>query len=133
MWSAFKTQNVNPLSVLLKLGADLNRTDLNYYNTALHWAAVAGNLNAIRELLKFGANLEALNKQNETPLDIAGHEGHTIAVRIFETAARRRGLASSTWKHRLREDEVSLYCLRVTFTFCFSNSTAKSSSFYHLF
>jgi ankyrin repeat protein len=107
MWSAFKTQNANPLSLLLKLGSDLNRTDLNYYNTALHWAAVAGNLNAIRELLKFGANLEALNKQNETPLDIAKHEGHISAVRILETAARRRGLTPTNWKHRLREDEVS--------------------------
>ncbi|KAI6176606.1 Palmitoyltransferase [Aphelenchoides bicaudatus] len=105
MWCAFKVQNVNPLSVLLKLGADINRTDLNYYNTALHWGAVSGNLNAIRELLKFGGNLEALNKQNETPLDIARHEGHTVAVRLLETAARRRGLMSTNWKHRLREDE----------------------------
>lgn len=105
MWSAFKVQNVNPLGVLLKFGADINRTDSNYYNTALHWASVAGNLSAIRELLKCGASLESLNKQNETPLDIARHEGHTMAVRILETAARRRGLMSTNWKYRLREDE----------------------------
>lgn len=106
MWSAFKVQNVNPLSVLLKLGADVNRTDSNYYNTALHWASVAGNLSAIRELLKIGAPLESLNKQNETALDIARHEGHIMAVRILETAARRQGLMSSTWRHRLNEDQV---------------------------
>lgn len=84
----------------------MNRTDTNYYNTPLHWAAVSGNLRAIRELLKFGASLESLNKQNETPIDIARHEGHTIAVRILEAAARRQGLMSSTWKNRLREDET---------------------------
>ncbi|KAI6187781.1 Palmitoyltransferase [Aphelenchoides besseyi] len=105
MWAAFKVQNVNPLGVLLKFGADVNRTDSNFYNTALHWAAVAGNICAIRELLKTGANLEALNRQNETPLDIARHQGHTTAVRVLEAAARRQGLMAYTWKQRLREDE----------------------------
>jgi ankyrin repeat protein len=106
MWSAYKVQNANPLGVLLKLGADVNKTDSNFYNTALHWAAVPGNLFAIKELLKAGANLESLNRQNETALDIARHQGHTAAVRVLETAARRRGLMSTNWKHRLREDEV---------------------------
>ncbi|KAI6241682.1 Palmitoyltransferase [Aphelenchoides fujianensis] len=105
MWAAFKVQNVNPLGVLLKFGADVNKTDSHFYNTALHWAAVPGNISAIRELVKAGANLEALNRQNETALDIARHQGHTVAARLLEASARRQGLMAFTWKQRLREDD----------------------------
>lgn len=62
MWAAFKVQGVNPLNVLLRLGADVNKVDVTFHNTALHWAVIPGNLVALRELLKTDVNLEALNR-----------------------------------------------------------------------
>jgi ankyrin repeat protein len=48
-------------------------------STTLHWAAIQ-NLSALSELLiKFGADVNAQNRQGQTPLHIAMNAGHTHA------------------------------------------------------
>ncbi|CAD5221859.1 unnamed protein product [Bursaphelenchus xylophilus] len=106
MWAAFKVQGLNPLNVLLQLGADVNLVDSNFHDTALHWAVISGNTYAVKELLKTGVKVEALNRQNETALDIARQQGHHAIVQLLETAARKRRQAPTSFKQQLYEDDV---------------------------
>lgn len=62
MWAAYKINNVHPLRMLASMGADLEKSDGNYSNTALHWAVMQGNYTAVNTLLKLVVNLEAVNK-----------------------------------------------------------------------
>lgn len=62
MWAAYKINNVYPLRMLALMGADLEKTDANYVNTALHWAVIQGNHTAVDTLLKLVNNLEPVNK-----------------------------------------------------------------------
>jgi hypothetical protein len=105
MWAAYKVYNVDPLSMLATLGADLTKVDGTYHNTSLHWAVVQGNHTAINTLLKLNVDLTAFNKEKETPLDIARRKNDILATRLLETAARQRKLSSSSCRQTLRENK----------------------------
>lgn len=62
MWAAYKINSVHLLRMLASMGADLEKSDGNYANTALHWAVVQGNYTAVNTLLKLLVNLEPINK-----------------------------------------------------------------------
>ncbi|KAI1725462.1 DHHC palmitoyltransferase domain-containing protein [Ditylenchus destructor] len=105
IWAAYKVYGIDPLKMLATLGADLERSDGTYGNTPLHWAVVQGNHTAINTLIKLNADLMALNKEKETPLDIARRKNDLLAIRRLELAARERGILKSTWRQKLREDK----------------------------
>lgn len=126
MWAAFKVPHPNPLQILLKLGADVNLVDGNFHNTALHYAVIAGNGYAVKELLNnLDVNINATNRQNETPLDIATQHNNLGMVRLLETGIRKRNLRPSNLKQRLMEDTVSLLFLNVIVFWC-SGSQQKN-------
>lgn len=58
------------INILLELGADVHRRD-NKGNTPLHQAAAVGNIHTARTLLKHGARVDAVNKDQLTPLALA--------------------------------------------------------------
>lgn len=69
MWSSWKILSLDPVRLLLTLGANPNLQDLTHGNTALHWAIMARNPRAIWSLvLKGNANLDICNQQGDTPL-----------------------------------------------------------------
>ncbi|CAJ0962174.1 unnamed protein product, partial [Mesorhabditis belari] len=107
MWAAYKINQVDPLKLLLTLGADLERTDLTYSNTALHWAALQGNSTAINLLVKAGADLTCTNRDNETALDIVLRRNDIISMKILQREARRKGFISSTFRQRLAEHPIT--------------------------
>lgn len=51
MWSCWKASAVDPTRLLITLGASTGLTDLSHGNTALHWAIMARNMNAITTLI----------------------------------------------------------------------------------
>lgn len=51
--------------------------------TALHAAAKAGNLDMIRLLLEFGADVNAEAHYHESPLTFAAQEGHVEAMKLL--------------------------------------------------
>ncbi|GKT45196.1 ankyrin-3 [Colletotrichum spaethianum] len=68
--------NVEMVEVLLELGADVNKTDLEVLDTPLHEAARANFLDGARLLLSRGANPNLRNSRSFTPLTLAVEQGH---------------------------------------------------------
>ncbi|TMS36472.1 hypothetical protein L596_003623 [Steinernema carpocapsae] len=124
MWAAFKVYNNDPLRMLATMGADLSRRDANYGNTALHWAVVQGNHVALKVLLDMKVDLTILNKEKETPFDIARRTGDSYAVRHLEVASRKAGLLASSWSQKIKEDDavVDRILLTLPFSFFFLSS-----------
>lgn len=58
----------------------MNRTDI-LDRTALHYAAQQGAMEAAQLLIAHGANLEAKDWKERTPLDLAEAEGSDLIVR----------------------------------------------------
>ncbi|VDM25863.1 unnamed protein product [Hydatigera taeniaeformis] len=63
------------LRIILIYGGAVNSAD-RYGNTALHWAAVTGNMNCVHYLLDYGIDLDTFNCTNVTPLMLALSFGH---------------------------------------------------------
>lgn len=68
--------------VLLRLGVDVNRTDI-LDRTALHYAASRDAAETARLLISYGADLEAKDWKGRTPLDLAD-AGHGKAAAIIQ-------------------------------------------------
>ncbi|XP_059142261.1 palmitoyltransferase ZDHHC17-like [Physella acuta] len=80
MWSSHRVFGYDPTRLLLTFGASLSKVDKVNGNTALHWACVSGNHVVIKLLLSKGADIDALNLKNETPLDIAINQSNSDLV-----------------------------------------------------
>jgi palmitoyltransferase ZDHHC13/17 len=71
MWSSWKIMSLDPVRLLLTLGASPNLQDESHGNTALHWAILARNPRAIHTLIFKGkANLDVSNQRGDTPLKL---------------------------------------------------------------
>lgn len=106
MWAASKCTGRDPLQLLITLGADVNKADATYLNTPLHYAVLNSNLVATTTLLKVDCDLTKTNRDNETALDVAVRRGDVALISKLELAARRKGLMSSSWKQKLKENPV---------------------------
>lgn len=63
------------MAELLTAGADINAVD-NCQRTALHWAAMVSNIKALKALIEHGANKDAQDEKEQTPLFLAAREGN---------------------------------------------------------
>lgn len=71
MWSSWKIVTLDPVRLLLTLGANPNLQDLTHGNTALHWAIMARNPRAIHTLVFKGkANLDIRNQRGDNCLQL---------------------------------------------------------------
>lgn len=71
MWAAWKIPSLDPVRLLLTLGANPNLQDVTHGNSALHWAIMARNPKAIYTLvLKGKSNMELPNQRGETQLQM---------------------------------------------------------------
>lgn len=59
--------NITLVKKLIEHGGDVNEKDA-LRTTALHWSVLAGNLQKTEVLLSLGANVNAVNRNLETPL-----------------------------------------------------------------
>lgn len=89
MWSAHRVPKVDPTRLLITLGSSLDMVDYKNKNTALHWAVYARNLTAITLLIDSKANVEALNANCETPIDIARKHQAPWIIQMLETQVSR--------------------------------------------
>ncbi|XP_049796216.1 ankyrin-3-like [Schistocerca nitens] len=84
---------VQELQMLLAAGADVGATDGNKSatdgnkNTALHWAAWQGHVEAASCLVGAGAEVDAGNWVQNTPLHWAAWGGRPAVVRLLEEAS----------------------------------------------
>jgi ankyrin repeat protein len=74
---------------LLKGGVNVEHTETTDYCTALSWAAEMGSIEIVRDLLDYGANMEAVDKWGQTPLFFT--VGNIEAVRLLLYARANPG------------------------------------------
>lgn len=88
---AASTGDINAVTLLIKLGADVNTTSQRTDNsgfTPLHYAAKAGNIDAVTILLGRGADLNAKTGNGEDALQLAEQAGHkSVANLLIEIMA----------------------------------------------
>lgn len=72
------------ISMLVKLGAEINVTDINGW-TPIHYAAFRVDTEAIRALAALGADVNSRTTNDWAPLCVAADSGNTDAVRTLVT------------------------------------------------
>ena len=83
IWSSVKTGNLDTLKVHLANGVDLNTQDPQAGLTALSWAIFTGEIEIAEQLIKAGADVNAKNRDNSTPLHEAAFMGRDQFARIL--------------------------------------------------
>lgn len=68
---------------LIEAGADVSRENYVNGNTALHYAAVTGNLQSAKLLVAAGANITAENQEGYTPMDYANKHTWNYDMRVW--------------------------------------------------
>eukprot|EP00744_Colponema_vietnamica_P009510 GILI01013517.1.p1 GENE.GILI01013517.1~~GILI01013517.1.p1 ORF type:complete len:355 (-),score=45.07 GILI01013517.1:169-1233(-) len=71
------------IRALLLAGADAEAVDQFMAYRALHIAAKNDDIESIEELLRGGANINALSMMSGTPLSLAAYQGHVKAVEML--------------------------------------------------
>ncbi|CAD7697698.1 unnamed protein product [Ostreobium quekettii] len=74
---------IDAVKELLAGGADVSLTD-NQGNTALHYAAGYGRVECAEMLMKGGADPKSMNKNNQTPLDVAELNRETVMIEFLK-------------------------------------------------
>lgn len=98
MWAAWKVTALDPVRLLLTLGANASLADHTHGNSALHWAILARNPTAISTLVVKGkASLDIPNLRGDTPLSLLTAQqgsiwiGSKVAEKVRElTQAQQR-------------------------------------------
>lgn len=105
MWSVYKGSKVDPTRLLITLGSSLKMADHKHKNTALHWAIQAKNLTAITLLLEAKADIEVLNGNNESPIDMARKLQSPLLVQMLESRVSKPPPNDSLCK-KLQKNEL---------------------------
>lgn len=101
LWEASRTGNLSALREALTAGADVNALDTRKSRTGrrpLNWAASRGHTDIIRELLRYGADINRTNLTGFTPLHHAVENNRIEAVTVL--------LASGADVHKVNKKGV---------------------------
>ncbi|XP_067144963.1 ankyrin repeat domain-containing protein 18B-like [Centruroides vittatus] len=79
---AFQTDDVDEVKRIIKFTKDVNVTD-KYQRILLHLAAIQGFRNIVTVLLESGANVNAVDCENHTPIFNAVQHGHNEIVKLL--------------------------------------------------
>lgn len=99
MWASWKVSALDPVRLLLTLGANSNLVDHTHGNTALHWAILARNSTAINTLvIKSKGGLNIPNLRGDTPMSML--EAQTGSIWIGPKVAEKVREASLSTSRR---------------------------------
>lgn len=99
MWASWKVSALDPVRLLLTLGANTALVDHTHGNTALHWAILARNATAISTLvIKGKSSLDIPNLRGDTPLSML--QAQAGAIWISQKVADRVRDLSQTSQRR---------------------------------
>lgn len=112
MWASWKVCALDPVRLLLTLGANPSLADYTHGNTPLHWAILARNATAISTLVVKGkCSLDIPNLRSDTPLTMLQAQSGSIWIsqkvvdRVrdeFQLSTRRNLLSRFKSDKRLR-------------------------------
>ncbi|KAK6500072.1 hypothetical protein TWF481_010430 [Arthrobotrys musiformis] len=81
---AVRSNSKDVVGFLIDKGADLEGVDdTDYGRTALFYAAKQGNEGSVRALVEAGADLEAHDKNGDTPLSVSARDNHKAVVEFL--------------------------------------------------
>ncbi len=92
--------------------ADISLKDNNYKRTALHFAALYGQLDIVDALVKKGANVNERDAAGKTPLDYANQYGHEKVAKLLKSSGAESEIDSKHFgfspylKKALKEGEA---------------------------
>jgi hypothetical protein len=78
------------LKAMLSHGVSIGATDHSEWRTALHAAAIAGDLRNIQFLVSNGANVNALDRAGDSPAELAASRGHPECATFLQEHGGRR-------------------------------------------
>ncbi|KAL7045989.1 hypothetical protein ACKWTF_002422 [Chironomus riparius] len=85
LWAAFEGK-IDPLRLLIGRGGDPDKTD-QFGNSALHLASAKGHFSCVDFLVKFGANIYALDIDNHNPQQLAAINNRDEILHYLDSAA----------------------------------------------
>ncbi|XP_069078012.1 palmitoyltransferase ZDHHC13 [Pleurodeles waltl] len=100
-----------PTGFLLKFHPSLNAVDKVHRNSALHWAVLSANVNAVDLLLEAGSSFEIQNNKGETPLDIANQTRNRIITHMLSVSESNKSSRSFRLLKKLEKYELFLLLL----------------------
>jgi ankyrin repeat protein len=117
----FAARNGNPatLALLLEAGVEVNATEKLRGTTALMWAAEQGHTEAVRALVKAGANASAKSGPAGLPRNYLAPRVNTRAVEEAQKRRERAAAAGRTYEEQLDweyENNIDLGAARNAFT-----------------
>eukprot|EP01101_Sappina_pedata_P001011 TRINITY_DN11134_c1_g1_i1.p1 TRINITY_DN11134_c1_g1~~TRINITY_DN11134_c1_g1_i1.p1 ORF type:complete len:134 (-),score=57.77 TRINITY_DN11134_c1_g1_i1:122-523(-) len=95
-----KRGNEEQMGELLSQGAKVGQIDA-IGNTALHWAASGGHLAAVNLLIQHKADVNAKNKNDDTPLHKASWRNHADVCEVLLDAGCNRDTVNKEGKSAL--------------------------------
>ncbi|XP_076465779.1 uncharacterized protein LOC143297357 [Babylonia areolata] len=85
--------NLQIVSYLIEAGASINFQDPGVRRSALHWASMGQGTNVVKYLISRGADVNALDRDNMSPVMLAALHSHQEAVReLVEAGAYVNGI-----------------------------------------
>nr|XP_020638523.1 palmitoyltransferase ZDHHC13 isoform X1 [Pogona vitticeps] len=99
---------MEPTRFLLKFNPSIRAVDNVEKNTALHWAILAGNVNAVDLLLEAGSSLDIKNVKGERPLDLAHQTKNRVIIHLLSEEEKVRDRKTSRFMKILEKNEFLL-------------------------
>jgi hypothetical protein len=87
-------------------GVPVDATDHFYKMTALHAAAAKGDLKIINFLVSQGANVNVLDRDGDSPLELAATNGHNDAANFLSNRGAKRVRGDEAQRKRAIQEEV---------------------------
>lgn len=105
--------NIAVMKILINAGANVNVSHKSNLGSPLYMASFYDKPEAVRLLLKHGANINYLNMTKDTPLYIACHQGHTEIVRMLleakaDVSLRAHGTGPSVVMAATHPDKIEI-------------------------
>ncbi|XP_057317381.1 palmitoyltransferase ZDHHC17-like isoform X2 [Hydractinia symbiolongicarpus] len=107
MWATYRSFGTDPARLILNFGASVNFCDAIHKNTALHWAISSSNTNVIKQLLKSGASLDAVNAEGQTPVELALDRRNNWIVNQLQEEQFQRGIGKPGFIKKITSDPTT--------------------------
>lgn len=98
--------DVRTVRALLDHGVSITATDRGPRRTVVHAAAAAGDLAILREVISRGAEVNALDRAGDSPLELALANNHADCARFLEERGAKRIRGDDAQRQKAIEEQV---------------------------